>query len=94
MKFILVLLAAAWAICVADAQKFCSAACPKIFDPVCGHNGRCYKQFSNNCIFDYEQCMLKKNQLPEFNLVITSKCGPEEKPRCSDIAVNNFGPQQ
>ncbi|XP_055843273.1 U-Kazal-Dg21.2-like [Episyrphus balteatus] len=41
---------------VTNAQGGCSNICPYNYDPKCGFNGNCYKDFSNECDFENTNC--------------------------------------
>ncbi|XP_055843274.1 U-Kazal-Dg21.2-like [Episyrphus balteatus] len=41
---------------VSNGQGGCPEICPLNYDPKCGFNGNCYKQFSNDCGFESENC--------------------------------------
>ncbi|XP_037809329.1 enhancer of split M1 protein-like [Lucilia sericata] len=73
MKYIAVLVCALFLICSVQAQ--CPSICPAVYQPVCGFNGRCYKQFSNSCQMGVENCNKKQN----FRQVSLGNCNGSKR---------------
>lgn len=43
------------------SREVCDKACTKIYDPVCGFNGKCYKTFSSDCFLGSQNCENRQN---------------------------------
>ncbi|KAI8120204.1 hypothetical protein CVS40_8581 [Lucilia cuprina] len=79
MKFLFAIIAAVFLICASGVQaQQCPVACPALFRPTCAFNGRCHKQFTNDCLMNYENCSKKEN----FQIVELAKCSQKGAVQC------------
>ncbi|XP_065359050.1 U-Kazal-Dg21.2 [Calliphora vicina] len=81
MKFFSVIIFALFMICCSvgvQAQQPCPVACPALYRPTCGFNGRCHKQFVNDCQMSHTNCSEKQN----FQVVDLAKCSQKGLAQC------------
>ncbi|XP_030386054.1 turripeptide Gsg9.2-like [Scaptodrosophila lebanonensis] len=81
MKLYLTLLLASNAISMIAAK--CNEICHRIYRPVCGFNGSCYKTFGNECLFDSKTCKEIEAGRPGYKLVYRSECRSQNLPVCT-----------
>ncbi|KAM7355859.1 U-Kazal-Dg21.2-like [Cochliomyia hominivorax] len=76
MKYFSVIILALFFLCSVQAQ--CPEICPAIYLPVCGFNGRCYREFSNSCQMGVENCTQNQN----FRQVSMKNCSKSGNRKC------------
>ncbi|XP_065359227.1 U-Kazal-Dg21.2-like [Calliphora vicina] len=76
MNYSAVIVLALFFMCSAQAQ--CPSVCPAIYQPTCGFNGRCYKQFSNACQMNVANCQNRAN----FRQVGLTRCSGSGSKKC------------
>ncbi|KAM7358200.1 U-Kazal-Dg21.2-like [Cochliomyia hominivorax] len=79
MNYLSVIIFALLYLCSVQVQaEDCPAICPAVYRPTCGFNGRCYRQFDNDCQMCYISCSQKEN----FSAVEPGKCEDKSTTKC------------
>uniref|UniRef100_T1GG21 Kazal-like domain-containing protein n=1 Tax=Megaselia scalaris TaxID=36166 RepID=T1GG21_MEGSC len=73
------------------SREVCDKACTKIYDPVCGFNGKCYKTFSSDCFLGSQNCENRQNNEMEFISIFKGECDFDNT--CSELKFANDVPE-